>query len=145
MSLHTIAVSFISKWNEIAVPNKINIHIEIDKKTTITADKFFIELIIDNLMSNAIKYGYEHGNVFLVWDSTLRILYVKDDGIGILSHDLPFIFNRFYRADESRSSIIKGNGLGLSIVKKLCDLQSIDLLVDSKPNQGSTFSLQFPE
>jgi len=143
--LHTIADSFMSEWNEIAAANKINIHIAIDKEVTVTADKFFIELIIDNLMSNAIKYGNEHGNVFLVWDSTLKILYVKDDGIGISSHDLPFIFNRFYRADESRSSIIKGNGLGLSIVKKLCDLQNIRLVVDSKPNQGSTFTLQFPE
>jgi len=142
--LRTIADSFISEWNEIAAANKINIHIAIDKEATVTADKFFIELIIDNLVSNAIKYSYEHGNVFLVWDSTLKILYVKDDGIGISSHDLPFIFNRFYRADESRSSIIKGNGLGLSIVKKLCDLQSINLVVDSKPNQGSTFTLQFP-
>ena len=96
-------------------------------------------------MSNAIKYGNERGNVFLVWDSALKTLYVKDDGIGISSHDLPFIFNRFYRADESRSSIIKGNGLGLSIVKKLCDLQNIHLVVDSKPNEGSTFILQFPK
>lgn len=141
--LYAIADSFISKWRETAVTNKIKIHITIEKEALINLDKFFIELIIDNLVSNAIKYGKENGNVYLVWDSALKTLCVKDDGVGISEHDLPFIFNRFYRTDESRSSIIKGNGLGLSIVKKLCDLQSINLIVDSTLHQGSTFTLQF--
>jgi signal transduction histidine kinase len=74
----------------------------------------------------------------------LKTLSIKDDGIGISAKNLPNIFNRFYRADESRSSAIKGNGLGLSIVKKLSDFQNINLSADSQLDQGSTFMLQFP-
>jgi two-component system heavy metal sensor histidine kinase CusS len=140
-----IVDSFISKWHETAVAKKINLHYDIDKKAAITADRLFVELIIDNLISNAIKYGKEDGNIFLLWNGVLKTLSVKDDGIGISAKDLSNIFNRFYRADESRSSAIKGNGLGLSIVKKLCDLQSIKLTVESNPNQGSTFTLNFPQ
>jgi two-component system phosphate regulon sensor histidine kinase PhoR len=54
------------------------------------------------------------------------------------------VFNRFYRADESRSSAVKGNGLGLSIVKKLADMQAITLVAESVEGEGSTFTLRFP-
>ena len=80
-------------------------------------DRLYLELILDNLLNNAIKYGNVEGNVFLTWNETSKTLSVKDDGIGISAKDLPHIFNRFYRADESRNSLVKGNGLGLSIVK----------------------------
>ena len=107
-------------------------------------DQLYMELILDNLLSNAIKYGKENGNVIAIWDKTSKTLSVKDDGIGISAKDLPNIFNRFYRADKSRSSAVKGNGLGLSIVKKLADLQHINLRAESQPDKGSTFMLQFP-
>jgi signal transduction histidine kinase len=99
--------------------------------------------MLDNLVSNAIKYGKENGNVFISWDESAKTLSVKDDGHGIPETDLPHIFDRFYRVDESRSSEVKGNGLGLSIVKELADIQQIKLTVISQPCIGSTFTLQF--
>ena len=71
-------------------------------------------------------------------------LLIEDNGIGIKPEEIPFIFDRFYRADSSRSSVIKGKGLGLSIVKKLADLSQIDIKVESEPNLGTLFHLQFP-
>lgn len=133
------------KWCEALAEREMALHVDVAKETTFTADKLFIELILDNLVSNAIKYGKESGNIFIVWNEDLKTLSVRDDGIGISAQNLPHLFDRFYRADESRSSVIKGNGLGLSIVKKLCDLQSIKIIVESQPNEGSTFTLTFPQ
>jgi len=132
------------KWKKQAREKKINLQLQIPEDVIVMGDQLYLELILDNLLSNAIKYGKENGNVFASWDETSKTLSIKDDGIGIPIKDLPNIFNRFYRADESRSSAIKGNGLGLSIVKKLSNFQNINLRAESQPDQGSTFMLQFP-
>ncbi|MBW8325378.1 MAG: HAMP domain-containing histidine kinase [Prolixibacteraceae bacterium] len=132
------------KWERQAAEKGINLQITIPEDVLVMGDRLYLELILDNLLNNAIKYGNPQGHIFLNWDKTSRVLSVKDDGIGIPEKDLPYIFNRFYRADESRSSAVKGNGLGLSIVKKLADLQHIVLNVESEPGKGTTFMLQFP-
>jgi len=140
---HIISMSIV-KWKKMAAGKAINVNLEFSGDATVSADKLYLELILDNLMTNAIKYGKENGSVYLIWNDVLKTLSVKDDGIGISAEELPNIFNRFYRADESRSSAVKGNGLGLSIAKKLADLQLISLSAESQPGIGSTFSLQFP-
>jgi two-component system, OmpR family, heavy metal sensor histidine kinase CusS len=141
----TQLVSVLSnKWEEALITGIINLHIQIPEDVTVTADIFYIELILNNLVSNAIKYGKENGNVYLKWDHTTKTLSVKDDGPGIPATHLPNIFDRFYRVDESRSSAIKGSGLGLSIVKKLAEIQHITLRIESIEGIGSTFTLQFP-
>lgn len=132
------------KWERQAAGKGINLQLTIPEDAMVMGDRLYLELILDNLLNNAIKYGKPQGHVFLNWDKTSRMLSVKDDGIGIPAKDLPHIFNRFYRADESRSSAVKGNGLGLSIVKKLADLQHITLRVESDPAKGTSFMLQFP-
>ena len=137
-------VSFAEKkWKKQASEKKITLQLSIPEDVTVMGDRLYLELILDNLLNNAIKYGNVEGNVFLTWNETSKTLSVKDDGIGISAKDLPHIFNRFYRADESRNSSVKGNGLGLSIVKKLADLQGIELSAESWPGKGSTFSLRF--
>lgn len=132
------------KWERQAAEKGINLQITIPEDVLVIGDWLYLELILDNLLNNAIKYGNPQGHIFLNWDKTSRVLSVKDDGIGIPEKDLPHIFNRFYRADESRSSAVKGNGLGLSIVRKLADLQHIVLNVESELGKGTTFMLQFP-
>jgi len=132
------------KWEIHAVYKNITFHTNISRETMVRGDKFFLELMLDNLVNNAIKYGIHSGNVWLNWDDISQTLSVRDDGIGIPEKDIPHIFNRFYRADESRSSVIKGSGLGLSIVQKLASLQNITLRVSSREGEGSTFSLRFP-
>jgi signal transduction histidine kinase len=138
--LHTLH----ERWAEAASLCEISIHLQITDQAIVTGDKLFLELMLDNLVSNAIKYGKENGNVFISWDESEKTLSVKDDGQGISEVDLPHIFDRFYRVDESRSSEVKGNGLGLSIVKELAGIQQIALTVNSQPGTGSTFRLQFP-
>lgn len=143
IKLFELCASVLKKWKQIAAEKNIYITMQISADVIVVADQFYLELILDNLLSNAIKYGKENGNVHLIWDVTSKCLSIRDDGIGISDEHLPYIFNRFYRAEESRSSVIMGNGLGLSIVQKLADLQQIKLSVQSKIGLGSTFNLYF--
>lgn len=142
--LSTIISIMQKKWQEAADIKKINFQIQVENDIRVTGDKFYIELILDNLINNAIKYGKENGHVIITWNPVAQSLNITDDGEGIAKENLPHIFNRFYRTDESRSSAVKGSGLGLSIAKKLADLHHITLSVDSTLGSGSTFTLQFP-
>lgn len=132
-----------NKLEQLTASKEINLNLNIPDTVSVTADPIYMELILDNLLNNAVKYGNKNGNVFVNWNDDSKTLAIQDDGIGISREHLPNIFNRFYRADESRSSVIQGNGLGLSIVKKLTDLQGIDLTAESIPGMGSTFTLRF--
>ncbi len=132
------------KWEIHLVYKNITFHTHISGETKVKGDKFFLELMLDNLVNNAIKYGIHSGNIWLNWNEESQTLSVKDDGIGIPEKDIPHIFNRFYRADESRSSVVKGSGLGLSIVQKLAGLQNIALRVSSREGEGTIFMLRFP-
>lgn len=133
-----------TKWKDAVEVKGISLSVRIPDDVIVTGDKLFLEIILDNLVHNAIKYGKEQGHILIDWDEGQRSLFVRDDGHGIPEEHLPNIFSRFYRVDPSRSSSIKGSGLGLSIVKKLADLQSIALVAHSKPGEGTVFTMSFP-
>jgi signal transduction histidine kinase len=136
-------ISISEKWHKELLDKKIKLEIHIPEETRVLGDAFYFELIFDNLLSNAIKYSLEKGTIVVSWNSNLKTLCIQDDGLGISAEQLPNIFNRFYRTDASRSSTIKGNGLGLSIAKKLADLQNIALSASSTLEKGTAFTLQF--
>jgi signal transduction histidine kinase len=100
------------------------------------------------LLDNAIKYSHNGGKVKV---SVKRVgkfatLEVKDNGVGIKSSDLPYIFNRFYRADSSRNKDkTDGYGLGLSIAKAITESFGGEIKVISKPSLGSAFLVKFPK
>ena len=131
------------KWKERATEKKITIRRQLPDNASVIGDKFFLELMLDNLVNNAIKYGKQEGHVAINWNEKTRTLSVEDDGMGIPEKDIPHIFSRFFRADESRSSVVQGSGLGLSIVRKLAELQHIQMHVTSREGEGTTFSLEF--
>ena len=99
-----------------------------------------------NLVSNAVTYSPDHTRVAVAArvDGGMVAIDVKDQGIGIASHDLDRIFERFYRADPARSRVTGGTGLGLSIVKHVCENHGGDVAVWSESGVGSTFTLRFP-
>ena len=96
-----------------------------------------------NLLDNAYKYSEEDIDVAITTGKDRITLDIKDYGIGIPKEELSQIFNRFYRVDKARTRKTGGSGLGLSIAKTIADQNDIKLVVDSKLNQGSTFSLIF--
>jgi signal transduction histidine kinase len=106
-----------------------------------------LDKVISILLDNAIKYSLESTEVTIrTYQKEGRgYLEVRDQGIGIKATELPHIFDRFYRADSSRSkSHVAGHGLGLSIAKKL--VESLDGTIDvvSTPGKGSVFTISFP-
>ena len=98
------------------------------------------------LIDNALKYTPYEGCVTLSLslDKNEAVLTVSDTGIGILPEDLPYIFERFYRADRARSRDRGGTGLGLTIVQNIVQEHAGTIEVESTPGQGSTFTLRLP-
>jgi two-component system heavy metal sensor histidine kinase CusS len=121
----------------------IQLEINIPEAANVFAGISFLAIIIDNLFSNAIKYCDVNGIIKCSWEEKNKVLTITNDGPGITQEQIPFLFNRFYRTDNSRSSEVPGCGLGLAIVKKLSDLQHIDISVKSFPG-NTAFSLKFP-
>ena len=98
------------------------------------------------LIDNALKYTPYEGSVTLslTIDKNDAVITVSDTGIGILPEDLPYIFERFYRADRARSRDRGGTGLGLTIVQNIVQEHAGNIEVESTPGRGSTFTLRLP-
>lgn len=109
-------------------------------------DRDQILTALRNLVSNAVAYSPDHTRVAVTarCDAGMVEIAVKDQGIGIASHDLDRIFERFYRADPARSRSTGGTGLGLAIVKHVCQNHGGDVDVWSEVGVGSTFILRLP-
>lgn len=124
-----------------------NIILEIKgRPLKIHANKRMIEDLLSNLIDNAIKYNKEDGRVIvdISKESSYCILKVKDTGIGISQNDQQRIFERFYRADKSRSKKISGTGIGLSIVKHIVEKHKGEINLKSKPNIGTEIEVILP-
>ena len=99
------------------------------------------------LLDNAIKYSPKKSKIFISINKLKNSsnVEIRDQGTGIKALDIPYIFNRFYRADPSRSKTqTNGYGLGLSIAKKIIDLHKGSIKVSSQPDKGSIFTVMFP-
>lgn len=114
------------------------------KEFIIKADESRMEQVWINLLSNAIKYTNEHGVVTVEVRRTPTELQVRfeDTGVGMSQDAISHIFERFYRQDKSRT--IEGNGLGLSIVKRIIDLHHYKIDVESQEDVGSVFTVYIP-
>ena len=101
--------------------------------------------LIENLVSNAIKYNKEGGSIIVSISKTGQgvCLQVKNTGIGIEKQHPPRLCERFYRGDKSHSKRIGGTGLGLTIVKHICAIYGADLSIDSTFGEGTTFTVVF--
>jgi len=119
---------------------------EIDTDLKLFADKDKFYHIISNLLSNSIKSS-EQGELKIASKMVNNRfeLSIKDDGIGIESNEIPYIFDRYYRVDESRSRQTGGSGLGLAIVKAYVQAHKGQIEVKSSLNIGTTFKLIFPK
>lgn len=111
------------------------------------ADEKRIIQVLENLISNSIKYGKENGHtdVYIHDLDEQYLIEISDDGPGIAPEHLPRLFERFYRADKSRNRKIGGTGLGLSIVKNIIEAHDQTINVRSELDVGTTFSFTLPK
>lgn len=132
-------------FHVLAEDKKVWLGIEVPQEhLIIQGDRSRLQRIIANLLDNAIKFTPRGGKVLLAVEGTLNhvIVSIIDNGMGIDPQDLPHIFERFYRADRSRST--PGNGLGLSLVQALVRCHGSEITVESDPGKGSKFTLSLP-
>jgi len=115
---------------------------ESDSRIMVNADQSQIRQVLVNLVDNSLKYGNRFGSTTIsVFDmDEYYLVEVSDNGTGIDQADLPRIFERFYRADKSRSRKLGGTGLGLAIVKHIVEAHQQTIHVRSKIDVGTTFS-----
>ncbi len=113
-------------------------------------DEEKMEQVLMNLLSNALKFTPEGGQVqvqFLKVDIAGRpwaSIVIKDNGIGISEEQLPYIFDRFYQADNADTRAFAGTGVGLSLTKELVELHNGQIQVNSKREEGTRFEIQLP-
>ena len=122
----------------------IVIETEIEPGVCISGNAMLLSRLLRNLLSNAIRYGRENGCVRVGLRSAAEkaVLSVSDDGIGVAPEEQEKIFERFYRADTSRS--VQGTGLGLPMVKRIAQLHGGTVELESEVGRGSTFRVVFP-
>jgi signal transduction histidine kinase len=129
-----------------AAERKISIPLQVPETLpTLIGDPNRLKQVMVNLVSNAVKYNHEGGQVDIevqVGEDELNVV-VKDTGRGIAEEDLPHIFEKFYRVDDPEQQT-KGTGLGLSIAKHIIEAHGGTIGVQSVEGQGSTFSFTLP-
>jgi signal transduction histidine kinase len=135
------------KEMRILARDRVNIKLTEIDQIAVNGDRDRLKQVLINIISNAIKYTQKDGTVYL---SLARVaenarLIVRDTGLGISSEDLPHIFERFYRAEKSRTRSKSGGfGLGLSIAYWIVNHHGGRIEVDSAENKGSTFCIYLP-
>lgn len=143
ISLRLLVNETAKKWEKQMTEKGMQLDIAIPRNSCVYADYFLIAIVMDNVVSNAINYGAINGKIKCDWDEIKKIFSISNNGPGITAEFVPFLFNRFYKVDNSRSSHISGSGLGLPIVKQFCADQQIAISVQSD-EAITTFLLQFP-
>jgi two-component system, OmpR family, sensor kinase len=132
----------IADAEKIAATKNIQIQSNLQSAPT-TGDSDRIAQVITNLLTNAVHYNKENGKIEIQTrsENNRAILTVKDTGVGISAEALPHIFERFYRADPSRTGSSSHSGLGLAISKAIIDAHGGTISVESSPGEGTTFSI----
>ncbi len=112
----------------------------------VDGDPLQLRQLFRNLLGNAIKYTAKGGDIHFTTklNNNQLLIDVQDTGYGIPASDLPFIFDRFYRARNGKTHEVEGNGLGLAIVKSIVEKHEGQINVQSEPEKGTRFSVSLP-
>jgi signal transduction histidine kinase len=139
--LSEVAARAVDLYRDVAETKGVTIDVKIADDAVVPADRVRLEQVAANLLDNAIKYTPAGGHVFVEVGSEggRGLLKVRDSGIGIRADEMPHIWDRLFRGDVSRTE--RGLGLGLSLVKAIVEAHGGTVAVESKPGQGSSFTV----
>jgi heavy metal sensor kinase len=144
IDLAALACGVLEDMHVLADQKEIRLACKATGGMTVVADEQFMRQVLINIISNAVKYTPERGSVSVdvqPGKKSISVI-VSDTGIGIKAEDIPFIFDRFYRVEASRSSA--GFGLGLSIAKSIVEAHGGSINIQSTPGEGSAFIITLP-
>ncbi len=143
--LNTTLIEILLNYSDKIKSKNLIINRQTSGNCFVNSDQNLINIIISNLISNAIKYSKTDNKIDLLIqeENCKTVLLIIDFGDGILQNDLTNIYRPFFRSNPGKNPDITGNGLGLSIVLKLCLLLQIDLQIESQESNGTTAKLIF--
>jgi signal transduction histidine kinase len=147
-SIAEIVAHAVELYRDVADAKEIALTTQVDPRAVASVDRTRLQQVVANLLDNAIKYTPDGGRVDLEGElrsaspGNVVVLRVRDTGVGIPPEELPRIWDRLYRGDQSRSE--RGLGLGLSLVKAIVEAHGGQVAVESTPGQGARFTVTLP-
>jgi signal transduction histidine kinase len=142
--LHSLVAEVAGVYEDVAEDKSITIGTSVEPGLTVRADRDRLRQVLANLLDNAVKYTPAGGRVDLraLGEGDAVKIIVADTGPGIAPHDLPRIWERLYRGDQSRTE--RGLGLGLSLVRAIVTAHNGTVEVQSEAGKGSVFTVRLP-
>ncbi|UNY98068.1 HAMP domain-containing histidine kinase [Zhouia spongiae] len=145
VSLPTVIDEILMRNKQLIQEKNLHIHVDFNPELELHTPQYYTMLIMENVIHNAIKYSNSEQaiNIRIHQKNSEIICTVQDQGIGIKKDDMDKLFNSFFRSDALNHKDIKGNGLGLSIVKKAADAIQAKINIKSELHHGTTFTIVF--
>lgn len=146
IDLHEVAKVVTDTVEPLAIQRNIKVYLDADENLSFNADSYEMEVLLNNFVSNAVKYNKENGKVFVQLkklDNYIRII-IEDTGIGLTEEEKSLLFKEFVRIKNEKTRNISGSGLGLSIAKKMLDVYNGTVEIESTPDVGTKFTLKLP-
>ena len=144
INLSNIVLQLLEDYKPLLESKNLNLVYNVEKDLRIQGNKIMLERVFLNILMNAIKFTKTNIEVSLTREGKTAVLKIRDDGIGISEENKKFIWERFYQVNDSRNKEEnKGSGLGLSMVKKIVDLHSATIDLESELEQGTCFTIKF--
>lgn len=145
-NLSDVVESVVDEQHDDAEKAKIKLTVKTPKNAKIYADAHMFRMVLENVVSNAIKYTHPGGKVAvrLMRQGDDYVIEVKDTGVGIKEAEIPLLFKQFSRISNERSHLVSGTGVGLYLAKNLMDLHGGSIEVKSREGKGSTFTIRTP-
>ena len=143
VSLNVIILDELSRYSDKIKNKGITVKHHFSEDYIIKSDNYLISIVVGNLISNALKYSNENGEISidLSNDDSTIIVSIFDNGIGISKDNINRVFDPFFRSEPNDHPEVKGTGLGLSIVRRICILLDIDIKISSEENSGTNVIL----
>jgi len=144
INLSNIVLQLLEDYKPLLESKNLNLIYNVEKDIRIQGNKIMLERVFLNILMNAVKFTKTNIEVSLTREGKTAVLKIRDDGIGISEENKKFIWERFYQVNDSRNKEEnKGSGLGLSMVKKIVDLHSATIDLESEIEQGTCFTIKF--
>ena len=144
INLSNIVLQLLEDYKPLLESKNLNLIYNVEKDLRIQGNKIMLERVFLNILMNAVKFTKTNIEVSLTREDKTAVLKIRDDGIGISEENKKFIWERFFQVNDSRNKEEnKGSGLGLSMVKKIVDLHSATIDLESELEQGTCFTIKF--